>query len=192
VIEMPKGMVVTEQEATPAADSGGDPYRSPGAVRERPGLTIRWPTARKGRWFMVLWSVIWWGGLIPLIASGKAPWWIVGHVIAGLLAIHETLRQYLNHATVTAADGTLSSWIAPIPPARRLTLQTRDIQQLHVVHVPGDGDTHETFVVHVRTARGDRVLVTFGTEQQARWLEQRLEHHLGLVDEPVPGELPKR
>jgi len=46
-----------------------------------------------------------------------------------------------------------------------------------------DGEETISFVLIVRDTAGlDHELVDLDTPEQARWLKQRLEHHLGIVD----------
>jgi hypothetical protein len=46
--------------------------------------------------------------------------------------------------------------------------------------------------VCVRDRRGhDHAIASFDDPRQARWVERLLEHHLGIIDCPLPGELPR-
>jgi hypothetical protein len=76
-------------------------------------------------------------------------------------------------------------------------LAAGDIAQLHVRDVtdrnPNNLWPEEKFRLYVRDRAGkDHVLFTFPQPQNARWLEHRIEEHLGIPDRALPGEMPKQ
>ncbi|MEO8551503.1 MAG: hypothetical protein ABI678_16105 [Kofleriaceae bacterium] len=58
-----------------------------------------------------------------------------------------------------------------------------------------DGDNiwpKQEFRLYVRDRAGkDHALFAFPQPHNAWWLEERIEHHLGIPDRRLPGELPK-
>ena len=115
---------------------------------------------------------------------------------ASLVFGYVALLKLFNHTRIEASPRKgLEVWHGPIPCfIRSPTVDRRDIRQLY-----GQGPVNQqlkegsvyTYELRVLSRDGgSRMLV--GEElspEQVLFLERTLEEHLGIVDEPVPGEL---
>ncbi|HZH77277.1 MAG TPA: hypothetical protein VEY88_14705 [Archangium sp.] len=188
------------------AASGPTPRLKAGWKVEREGdvLHIRWP------WF----SNMFWGAAVACLLAGYVGWagsqglWrmkggspmgpesIWTFSTASLVFGYVALLKLFNHTRIEASPRRgLEVRHGPIPCfIRSPTVDIRDIRQLY-----GQGPENQrikegsvyTYELRVLSRDGgSRTLV--GEElspEQVLFLERTLEEHLGIVDEPVPGEL---
>ena len=208
----PKGFVVTETPAPKPTSAdralvrvGGDPYRDAGsqAPALRPSLLIAWTDDNfYMRIVLVLVNLFLWGTSITAwvltilgIIVGKADVaiaWTIGAIGAGWFT-----RMLWRNARRVGADHNGLHWSRVAMSTRIVQehLPASEIAQLFVrVETPELGEFEEgipipAFILYARDHGGrDHVITQVEYPEQAWWLEERLERHLGAVDRPVDGE----
>lgn len=197
-IPLPTGLTV---EVDDAVQTAGDYRSAPNAART---LVLRrsWRTPQlKGLlafcifWdgFMVLWYTI--IGMMddPPLTHVLFP---LLHVAVGVGLTYRVLAGFVNTTTLTVRDRALSIRHFPLPWRGSRTLASSEIRQLYSGRKVRESrnDLATSFFLGAVLADGSKVpLVSdLANEEQALFLEQRLEDHLELRDEPVEGELPRR
>jgi hypothetical protein len=189
---MPRGWVVDEPAAAPP--SGADPYRSPGASRGTLTITWRWPRAI-GAAFLVF-SLVWWAFLAfwVAMAPGMMKLFVVFHAAAGCVIVYVGLAMLLNQSSVRVDGEVLAVDHRPLWWPGRLQLRVADIDQLFVVqrfkrrsNNQGPRITYDLCALDRRGTQ--RKVAQLEDADQALYLEQRIEHHLGIVDVEVAGSV---
>lgn len=118
----------------------------------------------------------------------------LGHLAVGVGLTYFTLAVFLNRTTIRVEGGTLTVRHVPVPVPGAQTLSTDDLEQIYcrVAHRAGrhPGPTLRYEVVAL-TRKGGTVKILSGleNEEQALFIEQAVERHLGIEDRPVAGEL---
>jgi hypothetical protein len=173
-----------------------------------PELTItrRWYT--HGLWFLLAFCIFWDGFLVVWYAAGigtilggrEASFmgWImlafpILHVAVGVLLTYATIGGFVNRTVLRVAGGELAIWHGPLPWPGQRRLMTSDIRQLYCTqtsHRRKHGSSF-TFNVAAQTSGGDKIDLLTGLDEldQALFIEQRVEQHLRIRDERVPGEV---
>ena len=171
--DVPRGFEVREvRTALPP----GDPYRSPGAIRERPALRIRWQVRDPARWYALASAASWLG--VALATTGIVV--AVGGAIGGLAAYLAASHRFGWNQLRVDGDAVVAAQ-RPLPRARSRRLRAGEIAELYVVPHP-DGREH---VVRARLDDGtDRDLARAGSSEDARWLAARIEQHLAIAKAP--------
>lgn len=169
-----------------------------GAVR----ITRRWYAP--AYWVLLAFCFVWNGAvgvfLLLIVRKSGMPWLMllfpVVHVTVGLGLLYFTLAGLLNRTVVEAERGhALTVRHGPLPWPGAVALETSSVVQLFVTatrRVDRDGDPRTTYALAALTKAGARVPVlrTVGLPlEDALFLEQELERHLGLRDVPVAGEV---
>ena len=166
-------------------------------------LTRRWrgigtlfPLVFAGFWNFVV-GLFWVGFLSGKVHMGDPsvplPLFLLPHTFVGLGTGYWALCSLLNTTTIRADAATLSVHHAPLPWLGAASISRQRVRQLFVSASVVRINHQPTFnlcyldvdnVGHTLLGRGRSL-------QEQRWLEQRIEAHLGIRDEAVPGELPK-
>jgi hypothetical protein len=178
---MPRGFEVIETAPPDGEATSNDPYRHAPDGRARSTLTIRWRDRR----------------YVPLLALVTTGWWLATPYLAGM---HEWIWIYagagiafviltvceLVNRRVVRVDPAAIAWSSePLKVREGRRIGTEEIARLFVAHQADRG----LFVVTVRTRGGAEVAVAeLTTAEQAGWLEQRVEAHLGITNRPGEGE----
>jgi hypothetical protein len=167
-------------------------------VDAMPGsVTIRW------RWmsvaaFVLIPFTLFWNGIMVTMAAGATEGFqhperlliglAVPHVWVGIGLAYYCVSLFINSTTVRFADGLVTVKHGPLWWPGKRELNAREVQQLFVVEKIGNkGSRSYEVCALLRDAR--RVtLVKAGDAAQARFLEVKLEHALGLIDQRVEGE----
>lgn len=189
VVAMPAGIDLQRTEV-PSPTLG---YRDAPRQAGRLVITRRWfqPQAI----FLIVFAVFWNGFLvnwytIAFKSDGPLIMFLFPllHVSAGLWITYQGLTGLLNRTTITLADGILAVKHGPIPARGNRTLETSDVQQLYTEEIVGSkgGKTYNLMVV---VKSGPTVALAKGltSPQQALYIEQVVEEHLGIPDAPVLG-----
>ena len=113
----------------------------------------------------------------------------IAHVAVGVGLLYFCLVLLVNRTTVRIAHGQLTLRHGPIPALGNRTIAADDIAQIHVRHdrVKGrDGDMQHTYPLAVVMKSGQEIkLLPRNTEADvARAVEQLVEDHLGIEDQP--------
>ena len=149
--------------------------------------------------FMVFFCVIWFGFLgfwyaiaftTGLLALKLVP---LLHVAVGLFLLYTTIATLLNRTRITVGRGSLTVRHGPVPWPGRRTLATETLEQLYCEeHVNRSRNgVNVTYSVRARGKDGRLVKLATGLPErdQALYIEQQIERHLGIVNRPVSSEV---
>ena len=116
---------------------------------------------------------------------------VIPHVWVGIGLAYFVLGLWLNTTRIQAGGEELTVKTGPLPWRGNRRFTKQELQQLFVVerHGPKGSVRYELCAV-TRDGRRKTVL-RLPREDQARFLEMRLEEALGIEDRPVEGELRK-
>ena len=185
---------------------------------ERFALTRRWFNFTY--FFMAFFTVAWNAFLLvwySIALKPGSPWIMavfpIAHVAVGLFLIYSTITGFVNR-TVLSLDGEgldsegnpyrsmpsvkprfLTVKHGPLPWPGNLALPCDEVEQLFTreqITRTRNGST-TTYEVHARLRGGvtRKLIASLPNADQALFIEQQLERRLGIVDEPVAGELPR-
>ncbi len=166
-----------------------------------PGLTLvrRWfsPVLFFLLFFCIAWDaflVFWYG----MAFTEDAPWIMivfpVAHVAVGVGLTYFTIAGFLNRTVVRVANGRLTVRHGPMPWFGNHTLPDGEIEQLYCTeHVSRSRNSGPSITYRVNAAlrNGGKLKLLSGLNEvdQALFIEEKLEHHLGIRDRPVRGEI---
>ncbi|MBW2736727.1 MAG: hypothetical protein JRH20_30440 [Deltaproteobacteria bacterium] len=191
---------ITVERVTAESHDDG-PYRgSSGQHTER--LIIR------RRWFLpthivlMLFSFLWCGFLVVWYmkagSHGHTPWYIyafpVAHIAVGVSLMYSSLAGFLNTTEIVVTTDALSIGHAPLPWRGNKRLAVATIRQIYCSKHEASGRqgaTTTTFRVHALLTNGKKARLLSGLPEldQALYIEAQIEDHLGIVNEPVAGEV---
>lgn len=182
---------------------------------ERPRSIEVVPTARGlelvRRWwsplflFLAFFCVVWNGivfAFFGMASRAGAPWFVslfpLIHVAVGLGLAYFTLCGFLNRTRVTVErHGTVAVTHGPLPWRGTPTLEAASIAQVYVVRktsTTSEGKPTSSYRLCALGKDGARTtllaLPTL-TLEEALFVEEEVERHLGLADVPVMGEVPR-
>lgn len=192
-------------------------YRPPGTARER--LTMPLPagmsieessagTVITRRWFgvtmifLAFFCVAWDGFLLfwyGMALGPNAPWIMtifpLAHVAIGVGLTYFTLAGLFNRSWIKAANGVISVLHGPLPWLGNQVLPCTEIDQLFCREKVTQGKNGPNIRYEVwacmRDGSNKKLLGGTLTDEQAIYIEQRLEKALGITDRPMPGEMPR-
>lgn len=121
------------------------------------------------------------------------------HVAVGVGLTYFTAAQFLNSTTIRVSQGSLSILHGPLPWRGVRDIPVRDIEQVYCKEKAYQNRRSTRYVYEVytilrgRNPVGDSVKLLGGLleAEQALYIEQALEKHLGLADRSVGGEIPR-
>jgi hypothetical protein len=171
-----------------------------------PELTIthRWYT--HSVWLLLIFCIFWDGFLVmwystaaSALASGQGSGmlWLMFvfpllHVAVGVGLTYFVISCFVNKTVIRAAAGELTVTHGPLPWGGSRHLLTSDLKQIFCVQQRRhqDHDCRYTYNVEALQRDGSRVTLLGSLPEldQARFIEQHVEQHLKLRDEPVAGE----
>jgi hypothetical protein len=187
VVPMPPGIVV-QREGTPSDGI----YRS--AETRALVITRRWFT--KDALFLLMVAlvidvtlVVWSG----LFFTRGGPWimvlFLLSLLFVGWLVSYEALCRLFNRSIIRVGGGLLTVRHGPIPAGKARDVPVEEVRQLYVEEIVGSKGAKSYNVQIVLTTGPTLTLVTeLQSPLQARFLEQTVEDHLRLPDEPMPLE----
>jgi hypothetical protein len=169
------------------SDSRGDRFR------------VSWTWRSPAAFMLLVFAVAWWAFLVNwysrAMSSGDlfAILFPIAHVAVGIGVAYRGLAGLLNTTHVEVErNGTLVVKHTPLPwwPAPRISAS--DLEQLYTttkVRSSKNGTT-TTFELHavLRDHKNRKLLAGLTSLDQALYLEQEIERHLGIRDRPVAGE----
>jgi len=197
-VPRPASIVVTvgpPQRVEPARSG----YRDDAHPVEQPSsltLTRRWahgPVLGRGVFFVVSTALV--GGGVVWLADDRFFTFFLGTIcaLALLPALYSVLAEVLNRTEIVIADGQLRVTNGPLPVsgAGRVTLDAASITQIFVRRrVWGRQDAYVGYTLWARAAGRDVELIGRTVPlQDARYLEQTIEAHLGIDDDRTIGDV---
>ena len=169
------------------------------AVAELGGvLTISWHWPRWMAIPLAAFAVAWNGFLVffyrGLLASNAPTGTLLFpllHVGAGVFITYFVLVILFNTSELKAGRGEITVRHGPLPWAGNRTVATHELAQLFCVERRGGkGKVHYQVMARLRSGREVKLVSGLMEDRQARFLEQEVEKHLRIEDQPVAGELP--
>jgi hypothetical protein len=143
--------------------------------------------------FLIFWYSMALGGVGP--PGGFGLLFIIfpfAHVAVGVGLTYLVIAGFLNRTTITVAHGELAVRHLPVPWAGNHTLPVSDIAQLYCGKSENPRQSSGVGVRSVSALLKDGrkiTLVSFLHDaDEARFIESKLESHLGIADLPVEGE----
>jgi hypothetical protein len=139
--------------------------------------------------FLIFWYAMAFGGGAPCIFIIFP----IAHVAVGVGLSYFTLALLLNSTEVRLTRYELSIRHGPLPWRGNQTLAADDIRQLYckrqIRH--GKNGVSITYDVHalLKDGQGIKLLSGLNDEQQALFIEKRLEQWMGIRDQAVEGEV---
>jgi hypothetical protein len=131
------------------------------------------------------------------VAGKNAPWifalFPILHVTIGVGLTYFTLASLMNRTRISVESGLLRIRHGPLPWLGNLDLDTSTLEQLFCKEKThrnknGTSYTYEVWAV-LRDGKSRKILSTSMEQDQAMFIEQKLEQALGIKDRHVAGEL---
>lgn len=150
-----------------------------------------------GLFFMTFFCIFWDGFLIFWYAAALSAEKIdiaallfpLFHVAVGVGLTYTTIAGFLNKTTISLAKGQLNLTHGPLPWRGNLTFASSDLKQFFTLeHVGSKGTRRYELCALMKDGRRVSVLTGLGRSDEVLFIEQQLEQHLGIVDQPVAGE----
>ncbi len=212
-VPMPKGWEVDITNPAPLA-APLEGYRTASnaiteadvaAQRLKATARIWFKWSQKPDWEAGCWMPILVGALVVLVAVGihqvvkKPGEWPLLVIILPIsifivLIPWLALAMMLNATTITLREGVLRITHGPIPMRRSVTVHAEDIEQIFCLTTwktvsQGRSNVRRPFYSVEAKLKGDREvhLMSVFTPMEGLYVEQLLEHALGIVDVALPG-----
>lgn len=148
--------------------------------------------------FCVMWNgflVSWYGIAFTADAPLIFKLFPLLHVAAGVFITYLTLAGFVNRTTFCIERDHLTVRHGPLPWRGNLDVSTDMLQQLFCTEkiVRGRNSTTVRYGVEAVLKDGTHLKLAPGLEQreQALFIEQAIEKHLGIVDRRVRSEMPR-
>lgn len=151
--------------------------------------------------FLVFFCIVWDGFLLfwytAAMAGPGTPWAVkmlpLVHVAVGVAVTYTTLATLINTTRVLVDRGQVEVSHGPIPWLGNVTMQAAKLDQLFCKEKITRGKNGPHYSYEVWTALQDgsaKKLVAAGLDkEQAIFIEQEIEHALGIKDRAVAGEM---
>lgn len=188
-VAMPKAITIVQSVLSAVAEK---PYREAARLPEPEFVIVRrWSTAPFvfGAAVFVFFTGLLWFRVF--FADS-----IVGALLMLPFAValsYVVLALLINRTTIRARDGRLTISIGPLPWSGNKTILMSDLRQLYCRQIVTEGDpgSSVSYEVVALLANGTTTRLVRGLLEadQALFLEQAIEERLGIIDEPVAGEL---
>jgi len=118
----------------------------------------------------------------------------IGHVLVGLCLTYFTIACFFNTTKLHIGQDSLTIHHSPLPWFGNQEHLLGDIQQLYCTehyHHSKNGGGHTTYRVNAILSNGRKTKLLSGLTEldQALYIEQEVEHNLGIKDQKVKGEM---
>ena len=193
-VAMPEGLTLLEEGDTRELPS----YRSAPRTTGRLVLCHRWyrPTLVGMLGFCIFWNgflIVWYWLLLgmddPPLTHVIFP---IIHVVVGLAVTYGTLAGFVNKTLITVTREAITIRHGPLPWRGNRVLPAGEVRQLFChEHVARDKQATHSYSLSAITRDEERLVLLrdLPTPFHALFIEQRVEDHLDISDEPVSGEL---
>ena len=152
--------------------------------------------------FLIFFCIIWDGFMVVwhTISLTSGAWYMslfgLLHTAVGIGLTYYTIAGFFNTTTVTAGMGNLEIRHHPVPWFGNKKIKTSEIRQFYSKEKisqgkNGQGFTYEIYALLAGQKPKVNILKGLQDAELALFIEQELEHYLGIKDEPVPGEIPR-
>lgn len=164
------------------------------------GLSLKW------RWFtpkyipMAFFCIAWDSFLIfwySMAFGMQAPWifivFPIAHLAIGIGLTYATLAGFINTTAIHLANGQFLVQHDPLPWPGEVRLPIEQVRQFFCrlkQAKSSNGSRSYQLVAVLEDGREINLVSNLDSPNIAWFLEQQLEAHLQIVDEPVAGELP--
>lgn len=122
-------------------------------------------------------------------------WFPLLHVGVGVFLAYYTLAKWLNRTTVRVGQGVLRTSTRPLPMEPDRSIPSGSIKQLYAKENTSYSrhGRNTSYSLHAILTDGRNLKLIGGLEnqEQALYLEERIERFLGIEDAAVKGELGK-
>lgn len=163
----------------------------------------RWLTTAQGLAFRAIFAVCWWSFLVfwyTTVIGFGAGWLFVVfpliHVAVGVWMVYSLIADVLNTTTITADHASLRVRHLPIPMFGVTSLHVPTITQIFCKEIKrrskndsGAPSISYSVCVCLDDGRQLPLIERLPDADQALFIEQQLEAHLGIIDAPVGGEM---
>jgi hypothetical protein len=168
-------------------------------TRHGSGIEFSWRWFEWQVLFMTAFVVVWNGFLINWYSMWDPSEGLMMalfpllHVGVGIVLTYWTLAGWLNRTRVLVGQGRMRVHSGPLPWLGNQELDSTALQQLYIQEKVNHGRNGPTikYELHALTRDGKNLLLvrTLKTREQAIYLEQEIEKHLSIRDEPVRGQM---
>jgi len=148
--------------------------------------------------FCLAWDTIpffWTQESFPMENSQITILYGVIYLLLGVWLNYYCLAGFLNTTKISVTGGNLQVKDTPLTFLKNRKINHDDLDQLYAKEKMHKGRKifWSSFEVHVITKSGEvyRLVGGLSDSEQALYIEQILEEHLGIQDRPVQGELPR-
>ncbi|MCP4752358.1 MAG: hypothetical protein GY866_15805 [Proteobacteria bacterium] len=148
--------------------------------------------------FCLAWDalpVIWYVRTSMLESNPGMLLYLIVHLLVGIGLTYYCLAGFLNKTTVSVADGNLQVRDTPLTFLRNMAIPNDQLDQLYAMEKVHRGRkiSWSSYEVHAITKPGRivRLVAGLNNSEQALYIEQVVEDHLGILDRPVEGEIPR-
>ncbi len=150
--------------------------------------------------FAVFWdgAVVFWFSQLPAKPPPTTVLILLFHAAVGIWATYTALAGCLNRTRVVASLVRVGVRHGPLPWFGNLEVMASDLQQLYSKETVSPFRSEEalqapSFEVRAVTQSGRNIKLLDGleTQEQAIFIEQKIESYLRIKDTPVPGEIEK-
>lgn len=115
------------------------------------------------------------------------------HVAVGVGITYAVLAGFLNRTKIRLNPAELEVKHYPVPWPGNRVLQRQELDQLFCEEKLGANKNTVTYsydlLALMRDGRRIKLVSSMDTPEQALFLEQKIERHLGIADRPVAGEM---
>ncbi len=145
--------------------------------------------------FVIFWCgfLFFWYSSVPADAPLLMTLFPIGHVAVGIGLGYYVLAGWLNRTTIVASHQQLGVRHSPIPWFGAKDIAASDLKQLYAKEKVSRSrnSTSVTYEVRAVTHSGKNVKIVSGLEnqEQAFFIEQKIEHYLGIENVAVRGEV---
>ena len=158
-------------------------------VRTWFGMQILFPTA-----FAVYLDgfLFYWYSIGPLNGSLMAVLFPLLHVVGAVALTYYALTGWFNRTTISVGQGRISVRHRPLPWPGNKEIDAADVKQLYAKEGSRPwSSTSVTYELRAVTNSGRNIKIVGGleTQEQAIFIEQKIEKYLRIEDAPVVGEI---
>ena len=152
-------------------------------------------------WFLLFFCVIWNPFLVfwyTMAFASNAPFifkvFPILHVAVGLSLSYTVLTMFFNSTVIIAGPQRFRIHHGPLPAFGNVQLEAADLVQLYGKEKISHSRKHGTSISYelwakMRDGTAKKLVGGLNDDQQALFLEQRLEKAMGIQDRTMPGEL---